>query len=81
MSASGAPQALNRQIPGPVTLFRKQPPTDCMEATHEPGTWKLWLEAHGPKLLLCARQWTRSLADAEDVVQEAFGRLHAQFTQ
>jgi RNA polymerase sigma-70 factor (ECF subfamily) len=45
-----------------------------MEATHEPGTWKLWLEAHGPKLLLCARQWTRSLADAEDVVQEAFVR-------
>ena len=45
-----------------------------MEATHEHGTWKHWLEAHGPKLLLCARQWTRSLADAEDVVQEAFVR-------
>jgi RNA polymerase sigma-70 factor, ECF subfamily len=45
-----------------------------MEATHEPTTWKHWLEAHGPKLLLCARQWTRSLADAEDVVQEAFVR-------
>src|SRR5437764_841845 len=25
--------------------------------------------------LLCARQWTRSLADAEDVVQEAFVRF------
>jgi RNA polymerase sigma-70 factor (ECF subfamily) len=45
-----------------------------MEATHEQSTWKQWLEAHGPKLLLCARQWTRSLADAEDVVQEAFVR-------
>jgi len=45
-----------------------------MEATHDQGTWKHWLEAHGPKLLLCARQWTRSLADAEDVVQEAFVR-------
>lgn len=45
-----------------------------MEATHEHGTWKHWLDAHGPKLLLCARQWTRSLADAEDVVQEAFIR-------
>lgn len=45
-----------------------------MEATHEHGTWKHWIEAHGPKLLLCARQWTRSLADAEDVVQEAFVR-------
>ena len=45
-----------------------------MEAEHEHGTWKNWLEAHGPKLLLCARQWTRSLADAEDVLQEAFVR-------
>jgi len=45
-----------------------------MEAVHEHGTWKHWFEAHGPKLLLCARQWTRSLADAEDVVQEAFVR-------
>jgi RNA polymerase sigma-70 factor, ECF subfamily len=57
-----------------VTLFRKQPEKDRMEALHEQGTWKDWLEAHGPKLLLCARQWTRSLADAEDVVQEAFVR-------
>jgi RNA polymerase sigma-70 factor (ECF subfamily) len=45
-----------------------------MAATHEHGAWKNWFEAHGPKLLLCARQWTRSLADAEDVVQEAFVR-------
>jgi RNA polymerase sigma-70 factor (ECF subfamily) len=45
-----------------------------MEATYEHSTWKQWLEAHGPKLLLCARQWTRSFADAEDVVQEAFVR-------
>ena len=45
-----------------------------MEAIHDHGAWKQWLEAHGPKLLLYARQWTRSLADAEDVVQEAFVR-------
>lgn len=45
-----------------------------MEAAHESPTWKSWFQAHGPKLLLCARQWTRSLADAEDVVQEAFVR-------
>jgi len=43
-------------------------------ATHEDSNWKHWLETHGPKLLLCARQWTRSLADAEDVLQEAFIR-------
>ncbi|MBA3849802.1 MAG: sigma-70 family RNA polymerase sigma factor [Opitutus sp.] len=45
-----------------------------MEARCESTSWKDWFEAHGPKLLLCARQWTRSLADAEDVVQEAFVR-------
>ena len=45
-----------------------------MESAHENGTWKHWFESYGPKLLLCARQWTRSLADAEDVVQEAFVR-------
>jgi RNA polymerase sigma-70 factor (ECF subfamily) len=45
-----------------------------MEAAHESKTWKEWFARHGPKLLLCARQWTRSLADAEDVVQEAFVR-------
>lgn len=45
-----------------------------MEAAHAPDSWKDWFDAYGPKLLLCARQWTRSLADAEDVVQEAFVR-------
>jgi RNA polymerase sigma-70 factor (ECF subfamily) len=45
-----------------------------MERTNEHDSWKHWIEAHGPKLLLCARQWTRSLADAEDVLQEAFVR-------
>ncbi|HWA24427.1 MAG TPA: sigma-70 family RNA polymerase sigma factor [Lacunisphaera sp.] len=45
-----------------------------MERTNEHDSWKDWIEAHGPKLLLCARQWTRSLADAEDVLQEAFVR-------
>jgi RNA polymerase sigma-70 factor (ECF subfamily) len=45
-----------------------------MERTNEQDSWKSWIEAHGPKLLLCARQWTRSLADAEDVLQEAFVR-------
>lgn len=45
-----------------------------MEARRDPTSWKDWFDTHGPKLLLCARQWTRSLADAEDVVQEAFVR-------
>lgn len=45
-----------------------------METAHANGNWQHWFEAHGPKLLFCARQWTRSVADAEDVVQEAFVR-------
>jgi len=45
-----------------------------MEPAHEAADWKTWIETHGPRLLLCARQWTRSLADAEDIVQEAFVR-------
>ena len=45
-----------------------------MEAADARKSWKDWFDAYGPKLLLCARQWTRSLADAEDVVQEAFVR-------
>jgi RNA polymerase sigma-70 factor (ECF subfamily) len=43
------------------------------DASHD-DTWKKWFQLYGPKLLLCARQWTRSLADAEDVAQEAFVR-------
>jgi RNA polymerase sigma-70 factor (ECF subfamily) len=57
-----------------MTLFRKQPETHGMENAHEQLNWQDWIEAHGPRLLLCARQWTRSLADAEDVLQEAFVR-------
>src|SRR5262245_29936295 len=42
----------------------------------EPGCdWKVWLDRHGPALLLLARQYVRSHADAEDVVQEAFVRF------
>jgi len=46
-----------------------------MEDASPDDSWKSWFQLHGPKLLLCARQWTRSLADAEDVVQEAFVRF------
>lgn len=46
-----------------------------MEDSEPHDHWKRWFELHGPKLLLCAKQWTRSAADAEDVVQEAFVRF------
>jgi RNA polymerase sigma-70 factor (ECF subfamily) len=43
--------------------------TDC------PDDWSSWLKRHGAALLLLARQWTATRADAEDVVQEAFVRF------
>src|SRR5258708_6182710 len=39
-------------------------------AKHE--EWKVCFSEYGPGLLLFARQWVRSPADAEDIVQEAF---------
>jgi RNA polymerase sigma-70 factor (ECF subfamily) len=45
-------------------------------ATHE--SWKLHFSELAPGLLLFARQWVRSAADAEDIVQEAFVRFWRQ---
>jgi RNA polymerase sigma-70 factor (ECF subfamily) len=42
-------------------------------ATHE--DWKVCFSELAPGLVLFARQWVRSAADAEDVVQEAFVRF------
>src|SRR3954449_7719919 len=49
--------------------------SERMEDARDHDSWKNWFQLYGPKLLLCARQWTRSAADAEDVVQEAFVRF------
>jgi len=46
-----------------------------MEDPANHDSWRQWFHQHGPRLLLCARLWTRSVADAEDVVQEAFVRF------
>lgn len=37
--------------------------------------WREWLNEHGSKLLLFARQQSRSLADAEDILQDALVKL------
>ena len=59
-----------------MTLTRQTlPNSDRMEDLPNHDSWKTWFHQYGPKLLLCARQWTRSVADAEDVVQEAFVRF------
>ena len=42
-------------------------------ATHE--DWKVCFSELGPGLVLFARQWVQSIADAEDIVQEAFVRF------
>lgn len=46
-----------------------------MEKATPHAAWTDWLRDHGPRLLLAARQWTRSAADAEDVLQDAFVRF------
>lgn len=71
---AGVISTVRRQFGPTMTLPSKRPKPQAMEATHETAPWKQWFTEHGPKLLLCARQWTRTLADAEDVVQEAFVR-------
>lgn len=39
------------------------------------SAWREWLEEHGPKLLLFARQQTRSHEDAKDIFQDALVKL------
>src|SRR6187431_1900332 len=41
----------------------------------QPAGWKQWFATHGSRLLLFARQQTRTSEDAEDVLQEAMVRL------
>src|SRR5437588_8786494 len=43
-----------------------------MENVATDENWKICFSKLAPGLVLFARQWTRSAADAEDVVQEAF---------
>src|ERR1700726_5175850 len=43
-----------------------------MEHVATEQDWKVCFSRLAPGLLLFARQWVRSTADAEDVVQEAF---------
>lgn len=37
--------------------------------------WRAWLDENGPRLLLFARQQTRSQQDAEDILQDALVKL------
>ena len=46
-----------------------------METSPTACDWHGWLQTNGPRLLLFARQQTRSLEDAEDVLQDALVKL------
>jgi RNA polymerase sigma-70 factor (ECF subfamily) len=46
-----------------------------MDSNHTDAHWRTCYEQLAPKLLLFARQWVPSMADAEDVVQSAFVRF------
>ena len=39
------------------------------------AAWSEWVAEHGPRLILFARQQTRSSEDAEDIVQDALVKL------
>ena len=49
--------------------------TNQMDMPENRPSWKAWFTTYGPRFLLFARQQTKSLADAEDVLQEAILRV------
>src|SRR5688572_19637960 len=46
-----------------------------LDMTDGGKAWSIWLDEHGAALVLLARHWVATHADAEDVVQEAFVRF------
>ncbi|MEP4076376.1 RNA polymerase sigma factor [Haloferula sp.] len=53
------------------------PVTDAPATSLSPSAtaWRAWLQEKGPRLLLFARQQTRSSEDAEDILQDALVKL------
>ncbi len=49
--------------------------TQRMDFADNHPNWKNWFATYGPRLLLFARHQTKSLSDAEDVLQEAIVRV------
>jgi RNA polymerase sigma-70 factor (ECF subfamily) len=49
--------------------------TAVSEVSPAASAWREWLEEYGPKLLLFARQQTRSHEDAKDIFQDALVKL------
>ncbi len=59
----------------PRRRFTPQRSTAMSDANTAAEPWKICYQQLAPKLLLYARQWMASPADAEDVVQTAFVRF------
>lgn len=49
--------------------------TAVSEVSPAASAWREWLEENGPKLLLFARQQSRSHEDAKDILQDALVKL------
>lgn len=60
--------------PGSAIIPVNPAPRNTEPHADETVDWHAWIVEHGPRLLLCARQYTRSPADAEDALQEAMVR-------
>src|SRR5438128_8935347 len=69
---------------GPIDKFGEQrrlhmkDPAKVMEDVATDQDWKICFAELAPGLALFARQFVRSIAEAEDIVQEAFVRLWRQ---
>jgi RNA polymerase sigma-70 factor, ECF subfamily len=79
------PHARRRRRTGPRHGRADRPVRACPQF-HRRGPpaaseWREWLEIHGPKMLLFARQQTRSHEDAEDVFQDAAGQARRENPQ
>lgn len=59
----------------PATSLETNQMKSIKTTNNEEISWSSWLHEHSSKLLLFARQQTRSLADAEDVLQDALIKL------
>jgi RNA polymerase sigma-70 factor (ECF subfamily) len=51
------------------------PPQASRDLSPASSEWRAWIAEHGPRLLLFARQQTRSHEDAEDILQDALVKL------